>query len=173
MKKIKCVFSKIKQYVDTLPLRAYLLYLLVASLVFTGVTFSSYLSASTGGDSVQIAMFANDVTVNVPISEECYPGCSFEVPVNVSNYETDGVTKYVCQVSQEYTLEARLLVGNLPLTVSWKEGNNSGIFHAGDSPTDNTHYVIVSWPESAGSQDSALADEIEVLRIIAICEQTD
>ena len=173
MKKIKCGFAKIKQYIDGLPLRAYLLYLLVASLVFTGVTFSSYLSTSSGGDSVQIAMFANDVTVNVPISEECYPGCSFEVPVNVSNYETDGMTKYVCQVSQEYTLEARLLVGNLPLTVTWKEGNNSGVFHSGDAPTDNTHYVVVSWPENAYSTGAEFSDEIEVLRIIAVCEQTN
>ena len=38
-----------------LPLRAYLLYLLVASFLMTGVTFSKYIAASTGGDSARVA----------------------------------------------------------------------------------------------------------------------
>lgn len=38
-----------------LPLRAYLLYLLVASFLMTGVTFSKYITASTGGDSARVA----------------------------------------------------------------------------------------------------------------------
>lgn len=38
-----------------LPLRAYLLYLLVASFLMTGVTFSKYIAASSGGDSARVA----------------------------------------------------------------------------------------------------------------------
>ena len=52
-----------------LPLRVYLLYLVVASLIFTGVTFSSYVSTATGGDVVQVALFAADTSVNIPVTD--------------------------------------------------------------------------------------------------------
>lgn len=173
MQKMKQILGKLKQFFKRIPLRAYLLYLLAAAVVCTGVTFSSYLSSSNGGDGVQVAMFANDVSVNLPITEACYPGCSFEIPVTVSNYEMDGLTKKVCQVSQEYTLEAQLLVGTLPLTVEWKSNNNSGSFLANDDAKDYTHYVVVTWPIDASTTSYEYADEIEVLRIIAVSEQVD
>ena len=44
-----------------LPLHAYLLYLLVASLLFTGVSFSSYVATTSGADSARVARF--DVTI--------------------------------------------------------------------------------------------------------------
>jgi len=40
-----------------LPLHAYLLYLLVASLLFTGVSFSSYVATTSGADSARVAKF--------------------------------------------------------------------------------------------------------------------
>ena len=173
MQKLKIMLLKIKIFFKKIPLRAYLLYLLAASVVCTGVTFSSYLSSSSGGDGAKVAVFANDVSINLPISDDCYPGCSFEVPITVCNYETAGLTKKVCEVSQRYTLEAQLLVGNLPLTIEWKEGNSSGTFNANDPAKDNAHYVIVTWPVEPGSTDYSYADELEVLRIIAVSEQVD
>lgn len=173
MQKLKQRFAKFKAFVRTLPLRTYLWYLIVASLVCTGITVSSYVSTSRGGDSVRVALFANDVSISVPITEDCYPGCSFEIPITVSNYEVDGLTEYVCDVSQEYTLEAQLLVGNLPLTVSWKNGDDSGLFNANDPATDYTHYVVITWPVDAESVSYEYSDEIEVLRVIAISEQVN
>lgn len=173
MQKLKPFLAKVKLFFKRIPLRAYLLYLLAASVVCTGVTFSSYLSSSSGGGDARVALFANDVSLNIPISEDCYPGCSFEVPITVSNYEKVGLTEKVCEVSQAYTLEAQLLVGNLPLTVEWKSGNNSGEFSANDAATDNTYYVVVTWPVNAESTSYEFADEIEVLRVIIDAEQVD
>lgn len=42
---------------NRLPIHVYLVYLLVATLVFTGVTFSKYVTSSTGGDSARVAVF--------------------------------------------------------------------------------------------------------------------
>lgn len=173
MQKLKLFFAKVKLFFKRIPLRAYLLYLLAASVVCTGVTFSSYLSTSSGNDETRIALFANDVTVNIPISKECYPGCSFEIPITVSNYEKKGLTSDVCEVSQSYTLNAALLVGNLPLEVVWKSDNSSGSFAANDSATDVTHYVVVTWPVNAESTSYEYADEIEVLRVTVNAEQVD
>ena len=175
MQKIKERLKKIKAFVKTLPLRTYLWYFIVASLTCTGITVSSYVSTSRGGDSAMVALFANDVTINLPITGQCYPGCEFEIPITVTNYEMDGlVNKNVCQVSQEYELSAALLVGNLPLEIRWKDDYKSDSFSANDPAIEYTHYIVVTWPIASGDETNyEYADEIEVLRVSAICEQTD
>lgn len=173
MQKLKPFLAKVKLFFKRIPLRAYLLYLLAASVVCTGVTFSSYLSSTSGGDETRVALFANDVSMNIPISDDCYPGCSFEIPITVSNYEKVGLTERICEVSQTYTLEAQLLVGNLPLSIQWKSGNNSGEFGATDPAINNTHYIVVTWPINAESTSYEYADEIEVIRITVDAEQAD
>ena len=45
-----------------LPLRAYLLYLLVVTFALTGVTFSRYVTSSSGGDAARVAVI-RDLTV--------------------------------------------------------------------------------------------------------------
>ena len=45
-----------------LPLRAYLLYLLVVTFALTGVTFSRYVASSDGGDAARVAVI-RDLTV--------------------------------------------------------------------------------------------------------------
>lgn len=45
-----------------LPLRAYLLYLLVVTFALTGVTFSRYVTSSSGGDAARVAAI-RDLTV--------------------------------------------------------------------------------------------------------------
>lgn len=45
-----------------LPLRAYLLYLLVVTFALTGVTFSRYVTSSNGGDAARVAVI-RDLTV--------------------------------------------------------------------------------------------------------------
>lgn len=42
-----------------LPLRAYLMYITLLSFLFTGVTFSKYVTRSSGGDSARVVKFGN------------------------------------------------------------------------------------------------------------------
>lgn len=46
-----------------LPLRAYLLYFTLLSFLLTGVTFSKYVTRSTGGDSARVVQFG-DLTIS-------------------------------------------------------------------------------------------------------------
>ncbi len=47
-----------KNKVPRLPLTVWLSYLLVCTLLLTGVTFSSYVTSATGGDSARVAKFS-------------------------------------------------------------------------------------------------------------------
>lgn len=50
--------SKVKRQANKrLPLFTYLAYLMVATTVFTGVTFSGYISTTTGSDTAKVAKF--------------------------------------------------------------------------------------------------------------------
>lgn len=160
--------ANLKMRMKKLPVRAYLLYLLIASLIFTGVTFSSYISSTSGGDSTQVALFANGAQIiNIPVSKECYPGSSIAVTLDVCNYEGDSI----CQVSQTYDIRVEFLVGEIPFETSWKNDYNADTFYANDGKVTNRHTLTVSWP--AGKNDYKYSDEIEVLRIIVYSEQVN
>lgn len=56
-------YSSEKKKHIRLPIHVYLSYLLVATLIFTGVTFSKYITATNAGDSARIAAFGDLVMV--------------------------------------------------------------------------------------------------------------
>lgn len=154
-----------------LPIHLYLIYMIIATLLFTGVTFSSYVSTSEGGDEVQVALFANDTEVILPVTE-CYPGCEFTIQVTVTNYEGDKV----CEVSQAYSITAETVTGSIPLELDWLEvdGDPVGNFHINDGEKQVKVYDLkVTWPVTDSNITSEYADEIEVIRIIIDCNQID
>lgn len=165
-----------KKRFKKIPLRIYLLYLVIASLIFTGVTFSSYVSTTSGGDEVRVALFAADTEVTVPVSE-VYPGCSFTIPIRVMNYEETLEGTRICEVSQRFSIEAETLLGRIPLTLTWEQGSAPrGDLFLTDGIGGKRHLdydLIVSWDVSGGYPSHDYADEIEVIRIIARAEQID
>lgn len=101
-----------------LPLSAYLSYLLVATVLFTGVTFSGYITAVNGGDSARVAkfeitetMFKNvngvktEETMSAPISAALAPGESVTREIIVGN---------VSEVAIEYGVDLVRVTNNLP-----------------------------------------------------------
>ena len=101
-----------------LPLSAYLSYLLVATVLFTGVTFSGYITAVNGGDSARVAkfeitetMFKNvngvktEETMSAPISAALAPGESVTREIIVEN---------VSEVAIEYGVDLVRVTNNLP-----------------------------------------------------------
>lgn len=153
-----------------LPIHVYLIYMIVASLLFTAVTFSSYVSTSEGGDSVSIALFANDTEILIPV-DKCEPGESFTMNVKVTNYEDDRV----CEVSQAYTITAEAVTGRIPLELEWIGEQPIGDFHLLDGREQYAEYQLkVSWPVENGNYPSGdYSNEIEVIRILAECNQID
>ena len=71
-----------------IPLRVWLLYLLLLSTLLTGVSYASYRSESSGGSTTRVALFANDVSVDLTITDFA-PGETREIPITVTNYDDD------------------------------------------------------------------------------------
>lgn len=76
-----------------LPLRAYLLYLALMSFLLTGVTFSKYVTRSSGGDSARVVKYGTvDISETVPAGGwVIVPGVNItkDATVNVSPSEVD------------------------------------------------------------------------------------
>ena len=159
-----------------IPLRVWLFYLLLISILCTGVTFASYKSESSGGSSTRVALFANDTKVDISITE-IEPGMSIEIPITVTNYDENGI----CEVSQSYKMHAEAFVGVLPLKLEWVSVDTknvvgdsvTGQFFVSDGKRDDKHMLVVSWPIDGGYPDADLVNEIEVIRLVVYCEQID
>lgn len=161
--------ASVKKRKKRLPIHIYLIYMIVATLVFTGVTFSSYVSTSEGGDSVTVALFANSTEVILPVSE-CYPGCEFTIKVKVTNAENGKV----CEVSQSYKMHAEVVTGSIPLVLEWIGGQPVGDFHIADGTVERVYDLKVSWPITNGEYPSDdYSEKIEVIRILVDCQQID
>ena len=159
-----------------IPLRVWLFYLLLISILFTSVTFASYKSESSGGSSTRVALFANDAKVDISITEIA-PGDVITIPITVTNYDEDRI----CEVSQSFEMHAEAFVGVLPLEFEWVSVDTkavigasvTGQFHATDGERDRNYNLVVSWPVDEGYPDADLVNEIEVVRIVVYCEQID
>ena len=157
-----------------IPLRVWLFYLLLLSTLLTGISYASYRSESSGGSSVRVALFANDASIDLSVTD-FYPGKTVELPITVTNYDDENV----CEVSQSYEMQASAFVGRIPLEIKWKTngsilpGNASGNFFVSEGRTHDDYFLVVSWPINAGYPDAEFADEIEVIRINVRCEQID
>lgn len=99
-----------------LPLSAYLTYLLVATLMFTSVSFSKYATTASGSDSARVACWVADITGNEKSGNRTLDGVgegmsggqnnldSFLYEVTVTNVKDD----LVCEVSMDYTIYVEL-----------------------------------------------------------------
>ncbi len=157
-----------------LPIKKYLILIFIAVLLITNSTFSKYVSTSTGGSTAAVAIFASDVEIQVPL-EKISPDSPIEITIDVSNYETTGLTKKVSEVSQSYVMTPKQMTGNIPLTFEWiGENGNKGSFQAVTHSAGNTyqHVLRITWDKSVNI-DYTLADELEVIRILVDVEQID
>lgn len=158
-----------------LPLSAYLIYLLVATLLFTGVSFSKFATTTSGEDSARVAVMAMDTTYS--LGEYLYgtPGETKNFTITLTNKEG---TK-ICEVAQKYTMSVESLTNNLALsceyykmdgTTETKVDAVSGTFPAGVEETA-TYIIKITW--SGASQPAAKAFEVDALRIVINTEQID
>ena len=151
-------------------LHVILIALALMSVLVTGVTFSSYKSTSEGGDSVQVALFSEDYSFDIPVNENYYPGCEEkQVEITIMNYEGEKVS----EVSQHYTVSAVVLNGRVPLDISFDEGEvdvpAEGDFLVSGGKQTATHIMKINWPIE--NNDYRYADEIDIIRVTVSQEQ--
>lgn len=153
-----------RKRIFSLPLYVYLSYLAVCTLLFTGVSFSRYISAANGSNSIRVAS-AGEITVNygrnsaVQISQPTSPENQLTgtFPFNVSNANSEVAIRYdiVVQPTQPLPEGVRISLDGKEPTGSDKEyrfsnvgsfddGTNKINFHTlsftGDYSTIQTDY---------------------------------
>lgn len=147
------------------PMFTYLMYILVATVVFTGVTFSGYISTSSGGDEARVAKF--EITENVIggtepfyVSASLIPGESHDVTLKVDNKS---------EVAVDYTVTVTQETDNLPLEF-WLDGgsNFTGEIGAGES---KDFKLSISWPATAN--DPMYAGMVDSISITLDAVQKD
>lgn len=98
-----------------LPIHVYLSYLIVATMLFTGVTFSKYVVSATGGDSAAVAAFGNLELYEVTDEGKDTDGDSFTIIPGV-----DIVKEAVVEYSTEQNSEMAAYVFVKITTDGWQ-----------------------------------------------------
>ena len=144
------------------PLCVYLLYILVAVSLFTGITASRYLASDSCDDNASAAAVALSTSVDGADSITLTPGGQDSYSFTVSNHEAGAVA----QVALQYDV---VVAGNLPAGVTMqldeKDGTNSegeyifsdaGILPAGEED-DKAHTLTLT-----ADTNSSAASPVEV-----------
>ena len=139
--------SKIKKY----PILTYLLYLLLVSVLFTGVTFSRYTMSTSGGASVPLARFSCTYEVD-DISSQNFPNIAYwlmsgaaastsrSIRFTMRNYELENA-QAVSEVDVDGYITFRLpaeMADNLALQLAYVDeagGTYNNVF---------THEIVIS-----------------------------
>ena len=180
MKKVGCQGKHLKQKKMRLPLSIYLTYLLAATLLFTGVSYSRYATTASGEASTRVAAMASDSTAVINGTLLAAPGESQTFTVTVTN--KDG--SQVCEVAQEYTMYVENLTGNMNLTYEFVDVETmtytdaEGVSHtavtgsfAAGVEEEVTYTIRVTW--NAGAQPEHMAFEVDALQVVVQAVQVD
>lgn len=158
-----------------LPLSAYLTYLLVATFLFTGVSFSKFATTSSGEDSARVAIMAMDTSYVIAEELPIAPGETVVFTVTLTNKEDN----QICEVTQKYSMYVENLTSNMSLSYEYflidgtnetKQDPVAGTFYAGVEGSA-TYKIKITWtgvPQPAGS-----AFEVDALKIVVKAEQVD
>lgn len=135
-----------------LPLRVYVIYLFVCTLLFTGVSFSKYASAANGSDDARVAAGnievdytdATDIFINRPDDDGVN---SKEFSFHVSNGGSEVAIKYDIEVTLDHPLPYGAIMMLDGEACSGSSGNtyrfsDAGTFRADEDDT-NTHTLTV------------------------------
>ena len=154
-----------------LPVATYLVYLLIATFLFTGVSFSKYATTASGSDEARVAAFDFLFDVKGPgtqdrvLAVDTYPGFAGEYTIKVTD---------ASEVAVKYKVTAENLTGNTPLTAAITldgEAYDSATFFTTSEHGTRELELTLSW---AGNNNAAsYAGEVDAVRITVIAEQID
>ncbi len=156
---------------------------IITTIIVTVFSFSKYVTTVSRDNKAQLAAMATNMSVNIALTQEAYPGFSMVFPVEISNTENGRV----CDVSQEFILKIDSAeMENLPLEFSLynDEFCTSEIeeiekdtfmsenfkFAAGVEET-KTYFLKVYWPEN--EKNESLAFEIGYFSVEILATQVD
>lgn len=155
-----------------LPLGAVLHYLLIASLLFTGVTFAKFTSVSTGSDTAKVASFDvrteyTDKDINITFADsENTASDSFPLTV-ISNSEV--AVEYDIQLSWSSTLSSQIEINvgidggaSQQISTSPIVFSNIGEFAPTDTELRNEHNFNITVTKADGSSEEITVPDITI-----------
>lgn len=152
------------------PLSVWLAYLLVATLIATGVTFSGYVTEAYGSDSARVAKFevseSGHMFASVPTSN-LYPGAVDDYDIKVENNS---------EVAIRYTITPINTTKNLPLDfyVVKQVGDQEVVIKTGAilAPgEEDTYSLKIVWPVAHNSVE--YAGQVDRIQLGLRAEQID
>lgn len=142
-----------------LPIFSYVGYLLVASFLLTGVTFSGYVTGTNGSDDARVARFEiyESGVSETTITADIVPGQTVEKELLIQNKS---------EVSIDYTVEIVNVTENLPITFAVSGtptvgGKFSDTIDAGE-PTKAYKLQIVWSAEENSPEYVGMIDQLKV-----------
>lgn len=149
-----------------LPLTAVLTYLIVVTLVATGVSLSAYVSTASGGDEARVAKFdvqqAGVTTFN--LSNAISPS-----ETGVSNTNTVIVYNN-SEVTVRCNLAVNNLTGNLPLTFDFAFVSGTSSYDLAPGETGK-YNVLIQWPQD--KTNASYMGKVDQLQLVLVTEQID
>lgn len=165
------------------PMFTYLMYILVATVVFTGVTFSGYISTSSGGDNARVAKFEISESVDGGV----IPSDSFTISASLIPGQVDDTkiqVKNSSEVTVTYNITAANTAGNMPLEFYvYDDANNNGNCDSDEvlipapfagelAPNKSANFMFrISWP--AEKNDPVYAGLVDTISITLDAVQKD
>ena len=150
-----------------LPLPVLLTYLIVVTLVATGVSLSAYVTTADGMDAARVAKF--EININGENNEEILKQ-NFTAQIkpggNIGKFEIVNNS----EVAVDYVVTVDSKTNNLPIEVALDK--NSGTLEAGGSTANSANgNVSIYWPETENSIE--YAGKVELIEITVTATQID
>jgi len=168
-----------------LPLKAYLMYLIVATLLFTGVSLSKYAISAGGEDGAGVAKvyFSSDMDEDYNLNITAAPGNEADEDATFELQLFNKTNAIISEVDLSYSVKIENLTNNLPLTFKFyrKEANSTltlldstentvtGKFEAG-ADASITYVIKIIWDEVPPESASY---EVDSIRVTVTSEQDD
>ena len=161
-----------------------LIFIYVVTTIFvTVLSLSRYVTTVSRTNVAKVATMASDISFDLSIPKEAYPGFETVYPIVITNKDGDRI----CDVSQKYTIEiTREDIENIPLEFNLYEDEyctkliskdengiyslDSFVFNANEEQT-KTLYLKIVWPEDENAE--YLAFEIGYFSVKIKAEQID
>ena len=102
-----------------LPLRAWLLYLAVATFALTGVTFSRYMASAYSQDEARVITFG-DLTVTDSGSVQVQPGVAAQKDLTVHFDGSEAAVNVFAEVQDGWTLDADGIYHDATGLMTWR-----------------------------------------------------
>ena len=149
-----------------LPVATYLVYLLIATFLFTGVSFSKYATTASGSDEARVAAFDFEFVLtgsgnqSEVVAVDTYPGMDKTYTVKVTDKS---------EVAMKYKVTAENLTNNTPIAVTL-EHNSTAYDH--EYLTESGDLALKLEGDSKDNA-AAYAGEVDAIRITVTAEQID